>query len=105
MCPSTISKGAPRSSSSRSTRMPAPGSSGNGPNPCAGIVYSSASNDRRMKRGPHVEALEAQIGYIFRDKQLLTMAMTHVSAVAAAHGRANSYQRLEFLGDRVLGLT
>ncbi|MFI5013788.1 MAG: ribonuclease III [Hyphomicrobiales bacterium] len=57
-----------------------------------------------MKRGPQPEALEALIGYSFRDKGLLALALTHVSAVGAARPRAKSYQRLEFLGDRVLGL-
>ena len=58
-----------------------------------------------MKRGGAApEALEALIGYRFRDKQLLTLALTHVSAVAGPRSRAKSYQRLEFLGDRVLGL-
>ncbi|MBV9053364.1 MAG: ribonuclease III, partial [Hyphomicrobiales bacterium] len=58
-----------------------------------------------MKRGGATpEALEALIGYHFHDKQLLDLALTHVSAVAGARSRAKSYQRLEFLGDRVLGL-
>ena len=45
--------------------------------------------------------LEAMLGYTFRDRETLTLALTHVGA--AAH-RAASYQRLEFLGDRVLGM-
>ena len=44
--------------------------------------------------------LEARLGYRFRDPDLAALALTHLSAQAA--GR--SYQRLEFLGDRVLGL-
>ncbi len=44
--------------------------------------------------------LEKKIGYIFKDKTLITQIIT------LAHGRkAASYERLEFLGDRVLGLT
>lgn len=54
---------------------------------------------RRPKR---TEALERRIGYDFRDKALLDRALTHISA--AKRGRADSYQRLEFLGDHVLGL-
>lgn len=47
-------------------------------------------------------SLEERIGYCFADKTLLKQALTHVSAVS---GRRNgSYQRLEFLGDHVLGL-
>jgi ribonuclease III len=45
--------------------------------------------------------LEARLGYRFRDLDLATLALTHLSAQAAG-GR--SYQRLEFLGDRVLGV-
>ncbi|MFI4996202.1 MAG: ribonuclease III [Hyphomicrobiales bacterium] len=57
-----------------------------------------------MKRGASPEALEALIGYRFRDRELLALALTHVSAVGSTRSRAKSYQRLEFLGDRVLGL-
>jgi len=45
--------------------------------------------------------LEARLGYRFRYPDLAALALTHLSA-QAADGR--SYQRLEFLGDRVLGL-
>jgi ribonuclease-3 len=50
-------------------------------------------------------ATEARIGYKFADPALLTTAFTHVSALKpATRHRADSYQRLEFLGDHVLGL-
>jgi ribonuclease III len=51
-------------------------------------------------------ALEARIGYSFADPSLLGRALTHVSALAPSQSqrRVESYQRLEFLGDRVLGL-
>jgi ribonuclease-3 len=45
--------------------------------------------------------LEALIGHRFADRGLLERALTHVSV---AKTREDSYQRLEFLGDRVLGL-
>ena len=48
-------------------------------------------------------ALEDRIGYQFADKTLLERALTHISALSGGN-RANSYQRLEFLGDHVLGL-
>jgi ribonuclease-3 len=48
--------------------------------------------------------LEARLGYRFADPELLDRALTHSSAVAPAKRTANSYQRLEFLGDRVLDL-
>ena len=56
-----------------------------------------------MKRGGDaaLAALEERLGHAFSDRQLLATALTHPSA--SAGGRA-SYQRLEFLGDRVLGL-
>jgi ribonuclease-3 len=48
-------------------------------------------------------ALEERIGYRFTDRMLLERAMTHISALSGG-SRVNSYQRLEFLGDHVLGL-
>lgn len=48
--------------------------------------------------------LEARLGYRFADPELLDRALTHSSAVSPGKRIANSYQRLEFLGDRVLGL-
>jgi ribonuclease III len=47
--------------------------------------------------------LETRIGYAFADKSLLDSALTHISALAGK-SRAGDYQRLEFLGDHVLGL-
>lgn len=48
-------------------------------------------------------ACEAAIGYAFKDDKLLDRAMTHRSA---AQGKTAEWsnERLEFLGDRVLGL-
>lgn len=49
--------------------------------------------------------LEEKVGYKFADKALLERALTHISALSGgAHNRTASYQRLEFLGDHVLGL-
>jgi len=45
--------------------------------------------------------LEAAIGYQFHEKERLDRALTHSSA---RNARGSNYQRLEFLGDRVLGL-
>jgi ribonuclease-3 len=47
--------------------------------------------------------LETRIGYQFADKSLLDAALTHISALSGK-SRVSSYQRLEFLGDHVLGL-
>jgi ribonuclease-3 len=48
------------------------------------------------------QQLERSLGYCFRNSALLEEALTHATA-AKSRVRAN-YQRLEFLGDRVLGL-
>ncbi len=54
---------------------------------------------------PDLSKLESRLGYRFRDASLATVALTHLSSQpGAGHGRAQSYQRLEFLGDRVLGV-
>jgi ribonuclease-3 len=45
--------------------------------------------------------LEARVGHKFADRDLADLALTHMSG---ASSRLTSYQRLEFLGDRVLGL-
>ena len=58
-------------------------------------------------RAEAVVALEQRIGHDFRDKALLERALTHASvgegAPPGAHGPRDN-ERLEFLGDRVLGL-
>ena len=46
-----------------------------------------------------LSALEQKIGYRFRDRDLLIRALTHSSTADS-----DNYERLEFLGDRVLGL-
>lgn len=48
-----------------------------------------------------VEAIEAKIGYKFKDEMLLLEAFTHASYANENHVR--SYERLEFLGDSILG--
>jgi ribonuclease-3 len=57
-----------------------------------------------MRRKKSISALEERIGHRFSDPRLLEHALTHVSAVSGARKRTESYQRLEFLGDHVLGL-
>lgn len=49
-----------------------------------------------------MSALEKAIGYAFKDKQFLKRALTHPSALPS--GQGVDFERLEFLGDRVLGL-
>jgi ribonuclease-3 len=56
------------------------------------------------RRRRDTAAFEQRIGYRFKDPALLEQALTHISALSGARNRAASYQRLEFLGDHVLGL-
>lgn len=58
---------------------------------------------------PRFDLLEQRLGYAFADRALLRDALTHPSlTMARAHrGKgttASPYERLEFLGDRVVGL-
>ncbi len=57
-----------------------------------------------MHRRRAHDRLQARLGYHFADPDLLDRALTHSSAVSPAKRVERSYQRLEFLGDRVLGL-
>ena len=74
----------------------------------AAAVVASAATDgqkdprRRRRRGDG--SLEERIGYRFNDPALLDSALSHISALKGSRNRAGSYQRLEFLGDHVLGL-
>jgi ribonuclease-3 len=56
-----------------------------------------------VARKADVKQLQERIGYRFRDILLLHTALTHSSANYGKTG-APDYERLEFLGDRVLGL-
>ena len=52
------------------------------------------------------QTLESRIGYHFRDERLLETALTHSSYANERHAAdIVSYERLEFLGDSILGLT
>ena len=53
---------------------------------------------------PRLELLEDRLGHRFADRSLLERALTHPSLAGQRHG-IEDYERLEFLGDRVLGLT
>ncbi|MBS0662797.1 MAG: ribonuclease III [Verrucomicrobia bacterium] len=48
--------------------------------------------------------LQARLGYVFRDVNLLERAVTHPSWLQEHPDEGESYQRLEFLGDAVLQL-
>ena len=50
----------------------------------------------------NLQKLEKILGYEFKNKQLLRQALTHSSYSSRL---SENYERLEFLGDRVLGLS
>ena len=53
------------------------------------------------KQIPDLIKLENLIGYSFNDKDILTQSLTHPSS---ENSKFSNMERLEFLGDRVLGL-
>jgi ribonuclease-3 len=59
---------------------------------------------RRVSKKDAAKVIEQRIGHTFADPSLLATAFTHVSALKSSRNRDESYQRLEFLGDHVLGL-
>jgi len=65
---------------------------------------SDGQKDARPRRRRGDGSLEERIGYRFADPTLLDSALSHISSLKGARNRAGSYQRLEFLGDHVLGL-
>src|SRR5262245_30816475 len=68
-----------------------------------GSAMGSVVHDRAMKRkSTGLLALQERLGHQFADPSTLERALTHSSA--AGGNRTDSYQRFEFLGDRVLGL-
>jgi ribonuclease III len=52
----------------------------------------------------NLSALQERLGYTFRDDGLLRLALTHPSVAHESPGNTPHNQRLEFLGDSVLGL-
>lgn len=54
-------------------------------------------------RAKAIADLEVRIGHVFKDRDLLERALTHPSVGEGARPTRH-YERLEFLGDRVLGL-
>jgi ribonuclease-3 len=88
-----------------STTLPAPRTKERAVAPDGGEKKSAKPKARgpRKRRAAAGSALEITIGYQFKDRELLDRSLTHISALAGG-SRTNSYQRLEFLGDHVLGL-
>jgi ribonuclease-3 len=69
-----------------------------------GGVKAAEKGGEKAAAKSAVAAIEARIGHSFADPSLLVTAFTHVSALKSSKKRGDSYQRLEFLGDHVLGL-
>lgn len=51
-----------------------------------------------------MDSLEKKLGHVFRDRALLATALTHSSYANENRGRGECNERLEFLGDSVLGM-
>lgn len=64
----------------------------------------SLEPDRHGDPLTDLDAPDDMLGHRFADPTLLRQALTHRSAVAANGTRQRSNERLEFIGDRVLGL-
>jgi ribonuclease-3 len=56
-------------------------------------------------RDRQADDIENAIGYRFKSRRLMHEALTHSSATRRGHRAPRTNERLEFLGDRVLGLT
>lgn len=52
----------------------------------------------------HLSAIEAKLGYAFHDRSLLTLAFIHRSYINENRTVTTHNERLEFLGDAVLGM-
>ena len=75
------------------------------PPPDAAREPAAAKKRGKLSAKAAAAAIEARIGHKFADPALLATAFTHVSALKkSTRKRSDSYQRLEFLGDHVLGL-
>ncbi|KAK7395386.1 hypothetical protein VNO78_15942 [Psophocarpus tetragonolobus] len=66
-------------------------------------AITRASLRSYFPKANNIQALELKLGYEFSTKGLLLEAMTHPSQQELEPGICYCYQRLEFLGDSVLG--
>ncbi|MFQ6103823.1 MAG: ribonuclease III [Candidatus Glassbacteria bacterium] len=69
------------------------------------IIHGREANAIASERVRLLEDLETELGYSFKDKEILNRALSHRSYIANLNGsELLSYERLEFLGDSALGL-
>jgi len=64
------------------------------------VIPEETSPEPLETAASRLERCERRIGYVFQDKELLREALTHASC---AEHRLASNERLEFLGDAILG--
>ena len=57
-----------------------------------------------MRERNHMKTLEEKLGYSFQNRALLENALTHSSCANESRGKLQSNERLEFLGDTILGM-
>ena len=60
---------------------------------------------KELPRAAAIAALEARLGHVFGDRILLERALTHASKLGLGRAGVSHNEGLEFLGDRVLGLS
>lgn len=78
------------------------GSQTGGPGPSPSPTLTSEDLARQES---NLQALEAKLAYTFRERELLVNALLHRSHIhVTGQEREQSNERLEFLGDAVLGL-
>ena len=65
---------------------------------------SQPEGNEQLEHTQALDGLEAKLGYSFGDRTLLERALTHRSFANEDEQAAGDNQRLEFLGDAVLGL-
>lgn len=73
--------------------------------PCTQLAPAAAAPGHPDRPAPDLVALAQALGHEFRHIEVLAEALLHPSVDPSVRGNAPyGYQRLEFLGDRVLGL-
>jgi len=72
--------------------------------PCIIINACGKKRPAAEEEKMEMKTLEEKLGYTFRDISLLENALTHSSCANESRGKLQSNERLEFLGDSILGM-